>query len=284
MRRRFGRKRYGRVLCKAVELELKSVRIDTGRAKPDSHSPVVNSKPSDRRIKPNAVPGEERRWVFSFRYWKQFQYFGLNRSTPEWFVSLFDKLQELSTRGVDSFRKNSGEMDVWRYHAVNWEQTNIPIKRSDLNWIDKTYLDNEEDYPIYIFQISTSLGRIAGFWDEHQQFNIVLFDPLHNLQPAKSFGYKVDACDALSCDYTLLLNQVDEITKKCGSEGCKHSTKLHEIRNKRKELESFDILMIRFENKDSISKVNQLITDKIVDSHCQIFDYGLQYLDEQLKS
>ena len=103
-------------------------------------------------------------------------------------------------------KKNS-----WRYHHINWDQKNIPIQRKDITWLDDMYLSNEAEFPILQFQISKSFGRVVGFWDENHLFNIILLDPLHNIQPSKSYGYKVDRCGPLSSEYTQLLSHLDSL-------------------------------------------------------------------------
>jgi hypothetical protein len=73
-----------------------------------------------------------------------------------------EKLSELSQRDVKGFITSSAERDAWRYHPINWNQTNIPIQRRDLTWIDADYLGNNEEYPLLQFQVTTTLGRVVG--------------------------------------------------------------------------------------------------------------------------
>lgn len=257
-------------------------KIQVGANPASSKKPVVHSRPRNTRIVSGASPGNDvKRWAFTFRFWKQIEFFGLDKTSPTWFVSVFEKLQELSTKSVDEFLVSAGERDTWRYHEINWGQKNIPIQRSDLKWIDPVYLNNAEDYPLFQFQITTSLGRVVGFWDDNSQFNIVLFDPLHNIQPSKSHGYKVDPCSPLSCDYTLLLDQVNQITNKCSQESCQHSAALKGIKDRKKELESFNVLMMRFSDDAKIAAANELIEKGVAKSHAEIFEYGVDFLNDQ---
>ncbi|RYZ84329.1 MAG: hypothetical protein EOP06_18260 [Proteobacteria bacterium] len=135
---------------------------------------------------------------FSFRYWRQIDNFGFSGAGLEikWFVSLLEQLQNLSAEFVDDIRRggNSHKVERLRYHDVNWSQKNIPIARTDLNWLPKDVLENEEEFSFYQFQISMGTGRFMGFWDALDVFNIVLLDPMHNLQPSKDYNYKVDPC------------------------------------------------------------------------------------------
>lgn len=192
-------------------------------------TPVLSGQPTAKA--PEAKGVDEKKWAFSFRFWKQITYFGLDRTDSAWFVSLIDKLSELSKESIDGFKKDSALRDQWRFHDINWKQKKIPVQRADLNWIDSDYLDNNEEFPLQQFQISQSLGRVIGFFDEAQTFNIVLLDPLHNIQPSKSYSYRVDYCLPLESPYSLLLCQLDEIKKTCHCQDpeCQFSTILSKI-------------------------------------------------------
>ena len=93
---------------------------------------------------------------------------------------------------VDDVRSDRTLQNGLRFHQINWGQKNCPMSREELDWLPKGYLDNADSFPMCQFQISMALGRIVGFWDENNVFNVVLLDPLHNIQPSKDYGYKVD--------------------------------------------------------------------------------------------
>jgi hypothetical protein len=142
---------------------------------------MARSKPNvgqvphpNRKIPITKTPPKPLRWTFSFRYWRQIEYFGLDRAQPSWFVSLLERLVELSAHPIDDFFSNSPAKKYYRYHEIDWDQKNIPIKREDLAWLDHDYLVNSEDYPLVQLMISKALGRIIGFWDEESVFCIVL--------------------------------------------------------------------------------------------------------------
>lgn len=162
---------------------------------------------------PKTEKPKDKLWTFSFRFWKQIEYFGLSHTNKEWLISLLERLQNLSQEKLDDFRVDQGKRDRYRYHGINWSQKNIPIQRTDLNWIPADYLNNETEFPLQQFSISTGLGRIVGFFDETQTFNIVLLDPLHNIQPAKDYAYKVAKCQPATGCYELLYNQLQNIKK-----------------------------------------------------------------------
>lgn len=191
--------------------------------------PVLGHTPTSNKPVLDAVG--EKKWTFSFQYWKQIEFFGLDKSNPTWFVSLIEKLKDLSDKEIKSFVSSGSERDAWRYHNIDWNQKNIPIQRNDLEWLDKDYRENEAEYPIIQFQISQALGRVVGFWDENSVFNILLLDPLHNIQPSKSHGYKVDSCNPLSCNYSSLLSSIDTLKSGtyCNSPSCGYQQELEKF-------------------------------------------------------
>jgi hypothetical protein len=78
---------------------------------------------------------------------------------------------------------------------------NIPISKDDIDWLGDY---SSEDIELVQFSISTGRGRIIGFFDGEQIFNVVLLDPLHNLQPAKKRNYQVRASYISQCAITKL--------------------------------------------------------------------------------
>jgi hypothetical protein len=162
--------------------EPKKLRISTG------------GEPARSKIKSGPAVGNPK-ITFSFRYFAQVdKYFGVGEVEKAWFLNLLYRLGALNAFDVDVFRTRGELQDQFRYHQVNWTQKNIPIQRNDLSWLPPDYRDNDVDFPFYQFSITTSNGRFAGFWDEASVFNIVLFDPHHNLQPSKRFNYVVTNC------------------------------------------------------------------------------------------
>lgn len=180
-----------------------------------SHKPILGGAIPPKAQKPIALPPQsEKRWAFSFRFWKQIENFGLDQSDSKWFIALLEKLADLSKLNKEQFLKDGAGRDNWRFHKINWQQKNIPVQREDLDWIPKTYLDNADEYELFQFQITQSLGRVIGFFDENQEFNIVLLDPLHNMQPSKSFDYKVHYSKADPTHYADLLKDVERAQKR----------------------------------------------------------------------
>jgi hypothetical protein len=190
-------------------------RPNPGKVPVDPRHPNPGRVPPDPRH-PTTRGAQRKPWTFSFRFWNQIQNFGLDKSPSKWFVSVLERFRELSKYSVDEFRDNGKLRDNWRYHSIKWDMKNVPIGRKDCSWIDSDYLDNEDEYPLVQFQISQALGRVVGFWDESDVFNIVLLDPLHNIQPSSYSDYKVRPCGLLDSKHTELLVIVDEITHSLG--------------------------------------------------------------------
>ncbi|HID4048526.1 TPA: hypothetical protein ACXE9F_005083 [Pluralibacter gergoviae] len=227
--------------------------------------------------KTSSVP--EKKWAFSFRFWRQIENFGFDRTEASWFVSLMEKLSELSQKDVKGFITNGADRDAWRYHPIKWNQKNIPIKRKDLSWVDSDYLDNNEEYPLLQFQISQALGRVVGFWDEQQIFNIVLLDPLHNIQPTKSFNYRVDYCAPLETPYSLLLSRVDDIkrTCRCNDPGCNFKKRIDQF----EEIPVTTNTLIHYVSDMDWAETQQFIADGLISDATEVFAWGLQALKDQ---
>jgi hypothetical protein len=159
------------------------------------NKPIVFTPPTDS-------------YTFSFLYFQQIQFFGLSETDTKWCVSFLDRLRDFCRINLHQFFNQKGLKDWWRFHDINWKATNIPIQRNDLNWLPRTILDNEEEFPLCQFQVSTTRGRIIGF-DYENIFYIVLLDPLHNMQPSGNFNYAVDDCYPLSSHYESLVNDIE---------------------------------------------------------------------------
>lgn len=212
---------------------------------------------------------QEWKWVFSFRYWEQIEYFGLDTQDPKWFVSFLEKVKDLSKENRNFILDDYQCQQRLRYHKINWKQKNIPISRSDLSWVDTVYLDNSDEYEFYQFQISQALGRIIGFWDENLIFNIVLLDPLHNIQPSKNYGYKIDKCSRLSCNYTELLSIIDK------------SNNLEEVKEFLSTKYPTDVhILMHFINEELYEKVYRLKEEGKIISIEEILEFGCDFIEE----
>jgi hypothetical protein len=185
----------------------------------------IEITPTEIDRRKSVVPTQlekSRSWAFSFKYFNQIEYFGLDRCEPKWFSSLLFRLRELCQKNLSEIFSDKNMKNFYRYHKIDWGSKNIPIQKSDLNWVDKVYLENDDDFPFHQFQVSKAKGRVIGFWNEdHSVFYITLLDPLHNIQPSKSFDYKVDDCYPLSCEFSSLHNDIHNLSRqKTNCEDC----------------------------------------------------------------
>jgi hypothetical protein len=234
--------------------------------------PAAGGKPNAGTIPPKS------KWLFSFRFWREITHFGLSESDAKWFVSLLTKLTELSKYDVDEFRSNAGLRDQWRYHEINWGLKNVPITRSDCDWISRDYLENGEEYPFVQVQVSTARGRVVGFWDERDVFNIVLLDPLHNLQPSRDYDYKVTPCKPLGCEYSALVLSLEEVAAslKCDA-ACEGRDALTNIR-KRQAPPTAVLVGLTDQN---LEEANRAVEEGRAKSLADIFESGLAHASLQ---
>lgn len=158
-----------------------------------AHFQIPKPVSTSQRIPSARAKSEDPKWNFSFKYWKQVDYFGLETTKCDgaWFTSLLEKLKYLSEHSIEKFLKDDVIKDYWRFHKINWSQPNIPISKTQFEGLlPKGTLS--EEIEVCQFMISKGSGRIVGFFDSDNIFNIVLLDPLHNIQPAKDYGYAVN--------------------------------------------------------------------------------------------
>jgi len=201
-----------------------------------SVKPVLGNNTPSHQIPVNIHNRHKpKEWFFSFMYFQQHDFFGLGGEKNNWFISLFERLQDICKHSPEEFSSNNSLKDAYRYHEINWRSKNIPIKRSDLTWVNKDIISNEVDFPFYQFHISKGNGRVVGFWGLNQVvFYIVLLDPKHNIQPAGGkYGFRVDKTFSVPCQYTSLLNEIDRLKSvRCGDDDCKVRSELQIIQER----------------------------------------------------
>lgn len=183
---------------------------------------------------------------FGFSYFKQTEHFGLNRSSTSWSVSFLERLSVLSKEKWDDLIGDPTKAQSLRFHPVDWNASRIPITQTDLTWLPQDYISNP-DFPFYQFHVSKALGRFMGFRDESGVFQIVLVDPLHNLQPSKQFGYRTRPCGLHSNDLDIFKAKVDKVlqTAKCNRNECSLVYGLQEL-----QLDEFDVLLLQLAGDD----------------------------------
>lgn len=158
---------------------------------------------------------------FSFLYFRQIDNFGIGNCSKEWFVGLLNRLSTFCQMSPKNLESASNK--ATRLHPINWKAKNIPIRRTDLNWLPQDILNNDESFPIMQLSISTGTGRIIGFFGvgtEASVFYIVLFDPNHNLQPSKRYNYQIQSTMVGISQYDCLLEKLlrtKAIVQECSS-------------------------------------------------------------------
>ncbi|WP_461791562.1 hypothetical protein [Pedobacter sp.] len=195
-------------------------------AKPVDVSNDIQLKPKDiKSTHERLLPKDTTRvkkvyWSFGFKFFEQVEYFGLNKMETSWFVSVIERLKDTSKMeytGVTEVLE-----DGYRYHEINWNAKNIPLQRKDFTWVHKDYLDNELEFPFCQFHVSKGKGRIVGFWDENNVFQILLLDPLHNLQPSSFTSYELRDCFPAKSEYDILHCEIQNISaQSCTDPNCK---------------------------------------------------------------
>ena len=177
--------------------------------------------PTKLPIKAGERPRPSPKISFSFQYWQQMRYFGLDQAQRDWFVGLLDRLRVASEMTRDQW-DGTVHGPAWRYHRVDWNAKAIPISKDELNWVPKVFRDNNDDFPIYQFGLGAGQGRVAGFWETNDRFAIILLDPHHNLQPSGNYGYKVTDCAEQPSPAALVHLAVDHVrvTRKCQQDDC----------------------------------------------------------------
>ena len=183
-------------------------------------------------LRPGQLP-PERNFTFSFRYWQQRECFGLGNVDVGWYMSLLTRLCDLSKEKVARFVDDLDFQDAIRYHIVDWDHRNVPLQRQDLNWLPHPIRENEDEFPIYQIHISRAVGRIHGFWDSEYCFNVILLDPLHNLQPSKDVGYVVRPTTTANCEYTSMAIALEQACAlPCADANCQFYKAVNTIHNR----------------------------------------------------
>ncbi|MBK1866390.1 hypothetical protein [Taklimakanibacter albus] len=180
------------------------------------------NRPSPRPVLDHSVPAKSPRpnpgfvppkikWRFSFRHWRQISYFGVDQCDKPWFVSLLERLSEVSNLYVDDALSGAYGRGL-RCHHIDWAAKNIPISRAEINWVTDAL---SEDVEFLQFSVSRARGRVVGFFDEDQVFNVVLLDPMHNIQPSRKLNYQVRATYIGQSEITKLSVTFQNLIIKC---------------------------------------------------------------------
>lgn len=159
--------------------------------------------------------------TFSFSFFRQIEYFGIGECSNKWFIGLLERMQVLCTFTREELILGNRGNKTIRCHPIQWDAKNVPIKRGDFYWLPKEVLYNDDEFPIMQLSISTSNGRIIGFFDKDGYvFNVLLLDYNHNLQPSKKDNYQLQSTTEGISQYTDLLNKVHLAFNSCPHQTC----------------------------------------------------------------
>jgi hypothetical protein len=223
---------------------------------------------------------EDKRWSFSFKFWQQTTHFGVAQEEKSWFVSLLGALGQLNHLKIEEVQDEGELSDHWRYHPINWTMNNVPISKSDLDWLPKDYAENAEEFPISQFQISKTKGRVIGFFDEQWIFQIVLLDPMHNIQPSKDFNYRVRQTNVLKDDFTSVCEAVERARHKAT---CGHDCPVvSELAASVATVNQMSLLYFKV-SEQAVIAARALMAEQLVENHGQIYEWGINYVEAQAK-
>jgi hypothetical protein len=247
-----------------------------------SKKPVLASAPPPRaeRPRPGHVPAKEK-WVFSFRFWRQIENFQVGGVKNSWYISLLERLAEVSQIDREEMLRDAVLQGGIRFHEIDWNAKNVPLRRSDLDWLDKDYLKNEEEYPIYQFHVSKALGRVVGFFDERQIFNIVLLDPNHNIQPSDYNDYRIRPTIEGSCQFSQIVSVARRSVAACSHDGCAVRSTLVEalVAETTKATGGVVVLNLR---DDLAQRLRELQKRGLADSLDEVLTYAIEEFESLL--
>jgi len=230
------------------------------------------------------APPPPRRWTFTFRYWKQIKNFGLDRLRDNWFVSLLERMHELGTQNIDDVMAyleegNKEAADALRFHKIDHDHEHVTMKREEFDWVDKTYLDYEDTYPICQVHVSKAFGRIIGFFDETKTFNVLLLDPNHNLWLTKFAEYKKRECLPLDSQYANLRSTIDKAIRHLNEED--HERAMQTLVRAIADRTAPDGItrVVVMLNDGYENKLVEVLAKKRAKSLQELFEHGLMFLE-----
>ncbi|NIF52597.1 hypothetical protein [Burkholderia sp. Ax-1724] len=239
---------------------------------------VDSTQAEQLKKKLKRAPTAGTRWSFSFTFFREIEKFGLSAGdVPQtWLLSVLERFKELGSQEVDEILSDHVKRDYYRFHPIDWNARNIPVKRKELDWIAEDYRDNEEEFPLAQFMVSMGRGRIIGFFDEKNVFQVVLLDPLHNMQPSSRFHYLVDPCSPLGCEFTRLHNSISDVVRKADhSCGCGVASAVGTLLKDNGSLEKYSVLPIRIDDPSIIDEAEEMVSSGAAESYADIFLEGL---------
>lgn len=187
----------------------------------------LSSKEPKYPLAPLAEKTSEKNISFSFLYFSQENNFGLKDVSSSWFLSVLERLKSLGNYSKSQILEDPRLKKTLRIHDINFNDSNVSIKRSSISSIPDEIRNNDADFPFYQISVSTSRGRIIGFFID-STFFVVYFDKFHNMYPME-FG-KTPTSNECS-DYDKLLSKLRWIVNKMSKCDNAHCGVLSQIEN-----------------------------------------------------
>lgn len=173
--------------------------------------------------------------AFSFEHFRQIDNFGIGNCSQLWHIGLLERLAVLSKMTPKQVLEENAGSDSLRCHKIDWSAKGVVAKRTDFDWLPPVILDNEDEFPLMQFSISTGTGRFVGFFDNNSAtFNVIVLDPNHNIQPSRKHGHQIIATAIGVSQYDDLLgklNKIQTISTKCTMQPCVLNTHIDHIEN-----------------------------------------------------
>lgn len=194
------------------------------KAKPTRKQSITTKRPTS---------GDKSRFVYSFRYFKQIEGFGLSTVNMNWVAALLERLADLSGQPIGELFGDQRAQDQLRFHAIPWGRKNLSKDLDDLDWVPKQYRDADQ-VAWFQFSVSKARGRVIGFFANPAEgdrlffvFYVVLLDPEHALDPVD--GHEVRNCSPVESSYSVLLQAVMDIIRgdyECSAPDCRATSRL----------------------------------------------------------
>lgn len=217
-----------------------------------------------------------QRWAFGFRYFKEKKFFGLdsNEVHKTWLLSVMYRLGELSALSLASILENPEDNDSLRMHNIDWNAKGIPFKREDVDWLGE-YFNNPSEYPLFQLSVSKALGRLVGFLDEDNVYQVVLLDPLHNAQPSKYNDYTVRLSQPLGCEITSIRHKASSLSQKSREKNCGCWEGIDAAFEWNRSTPGIALVM-PMKDENTLSDADFLIGEGLAQTYADIFTQGVE--------
>jgi hypothetical protein len=103
-------------------------------------------------------------------------------------------------------------------------------------------------------------------------------DPLHNLPPSKSFGYKINPSSPLNCQLTQLQMAVAAGVAHCSTQNCKAVSHINDALAENTYSEAYGVVLVKVEKQETLDEARLLLEEKKAGSYAEIFEAGVMYL------